>query len=467
MLKKFWRRWGSATLVLLAVLSLVATGVYAQVSSRSDVESEILDVKPYLPAALPQAAGFELLDNAPDDVSYLYVGLNNNGNPVGYVTANEANGYYGGMIIVVGWSLDGTILTLAVPEHHEPRIQPMYDREFLNQYIGRQYSEPLELKTDIDAATGATFSSRGVARGVQQGRELVAQQLDNPYLASSGSVSFGLAEILLLVGLGSVVTLRLVPRLKKFRWTRYFTLAFGLAVLGIWLVRPLSLIDFTIWAGGVAPSWQSNLFLYILVFGVIVLALVFAKNFYCFWLCPFAAVQEGVHFIGGGRVTATSPWQQALRNTRYGLLWLALLLALLFQAPEVVSFEPWDTLFSLEGSAAQWLLVAVTLIAALFVYDFFCHYLCPVGAVMDIILKVRRRFKAEWFREVGLRLKEDRSGYSFMVLAIPGDIIYFNYIFNLRNLVFININLRNLVIIALVLAVAVISMLILLRVAAL
>ena len=146
---------------------------------------------------------------------------------------------------------------------------------------------------------------------------------------------------------------------------------------------------------------------------------------------------------------------------------LALLWALLCRAPGVVSFEPWDTLFSLSGSAEQWLLVAVTLIAALFVYDFFCHYLCPVGAVLDIILKVRRRFKTEWFREVSLRMKEDRSGYSFMALAIPGDIIYFNYIFNLRNLVIININLRNLVVIALVLVVAVISVLNLLRVAAL
>ena len=52
MLKKFWLRRGTATLILLAVLSLVAAGVYGQVSHHSDVEPEMTGVEPYLPEAL-------------------------------------------------------------------------------------------------------------------------------------------------------------------------------------------------------------------------------------------------------------------------------------------------------------------------------------------------------------------------------------------------------------------------------
>jgi polyferredoxin len=148
---------------------------------------------------------------------------------------------------------------------------------------------------------------------------------------------------------------------------------------------------------GFAPTWQSNLFLYLLVGGLVSLALVFAKNFWCFWICPFVAMQETAHFIGGGRVRPITKRQIRLRNTRYFILWGVLLVVLLMRSPAISTFEPWGTIFSVEGTPEQWLLVIVTLGVAMFVYDFWCHYLCPVGATMDIILRVRM-----WFGD-GLR----------------------------------------------------------------
>lgn len=397
MLKKFWLRRGTATLVLVAVLSLTAAGVYGQVSYHSDVEQY-----------LPETAEFELLLAEPSENNYLYVSSDGNGNPVSYITITEAQGYGGPMTVMVTWSLDATILALEVPEHYEdmrPWFQRVYDEGFLDQYIGRRYSEPLELDTDIDVVTRSTVSCVAVAMGVQRGRALISEQLGDYYPVAEEPVSFGLAEILLLTGLGSVVTLRLVPGLKKIRWARYLTLTFGLVVLGFWLVVPLSLVNFAIWAVGFTPAWQSHLFLYILVFGVVGLAVVLAKNFYCYWLCPFSAMQEVMHFLGGGRVTPASKWQRRLRNTPYFLLWLALFLALLLRDPSVSSFEPWQALFSLHGTADQWLMVAVTLGAAMIIKDFWCHYLCPIRAVMDIILKVRRRLKAVWLQKVSPGLK--------------------------------------------------------------
>ena len=403
MLKKFWQRWGSATLVTLAVTSLVVTGVYAQVTYHSDVEI-------YLSPALSEATEFELLQSTED--GYLYLGTvgadggDVSGRPVGYVTVAKSDGYGGEMTVVAGWSLEATILTLEVPEHFEdmrPWFQRMYDQGFFDQYIGRQYSEPLLAYTDIDVITRSTVSCTAVAMGVQRGRALIAGHLGDPRPVPPEPISFGQAEILLLVGLGSVVSLRLVPGLKKFRWARYLTLLFGLVVLGFWFVIPLSLVNFVI--VGFAPAWQHHLLLYILVLGVVGLAVVLSKNFYCFWLCPFSAVQEVMHFLGGGRVTPSSKWQRRLRNTPYFVLWLALFLALLLRNPSMASFEPWNALFSLSGTAEQWLLVAVTLVTAMIVKDFWCWYLCPIRAVIDTVLKIRRRVKAEWLQKVSPRLK--------------------------------------------------------------
>ena len=64
----FWRRRGTSLLGLLAVLSLVAAGVYGQVSYHSDLAPDLSDaapdlsgVEPYLLVVLPEAAEFELL----------------------------------------------------------------------------------------------------------------------------------------------------------------------------------------------------------------------------------------------------------------------------------------------------------------------------------------------------------------------------------------------------------------------
>lgn len=394
----FWRVHGRRTLVALAVLSLVAAGVYGQASYSSDVE-------PYLEQALPQAADFELLYHDLAENAYLYGGSDANGSPVGYVTATEGEGYWGPMIVMVAWSLDGTILAVNVAEHVEYPTWyiELHEQEFFSQYIERQYSEPLRLDEDIDVATGATGSSLGVANGVQQGRALVAEQLGDPYPVPEEPIEFGVAEIMLLVGLGMVVTLRQVPALRRFRWMRYLTLTFGLVVLGIWLSIPLSLIHFAIWPVGFVPAWQSNLLLYIVVIGVVGLAVVLAKNFYCFWLCPFVAMQEGMHFFGGRRVRPITRWQHLLRNSRYVLLWLVLLLVLLLRTPAISVYEPWTTIFSFEGTQLEWLLVGVTLFTAIFVYNFWCHYLCPVGAVMDIVLRVRM-----WFASLFRRLFSGR-----------------------------------------------------------
>jgi len=258
------------------------------------------------------------------------------------------------------------------------------------------------LDEDIDATSGATRSSAGVATGVQAGRQLVSEQLGDPYPAPEEPINFGTAEIMLLVGLGTVVGFRMLPGLRKRHWLRYFTLLFGFIVLGVWLSSPLSLVNFAIWPVGFAPSWQSNLFLYILVFGLVALAIILAKNFWCFWLCPFVAMQEGAHFIGGSRVRPITKRQLLLRNTRYVILWLVLLIALIMRNPSLSVFEPWTTIFSLEGNAGQWLLVVVTLGVAMFIYDFWCHYLCPVGATMDIILRVRMWF-VDGFRRLFAR----------------------------------------------------------------
>ncbi len=203
-------------------------------------------------------------------------------------------------------------------------------------------------------------------------------------------INIGTNEILLIAALVVVVVLRMVPFFKRFVWLRYITLAFGLGVFGFWLSRPLSLVNFSQFFTGSLPAFETHLYIYILVCGVVGLALILGKNIWCFWICPFNAMQEVAHNIGGRKVRPIGKLQLRLRNARYVILWIVLLLVLVLQKPAISVFEPWGTIFSQRGSIIQWTLVGASLGMAIVVYDFWCHYMCPVGAVMDFVLGFRR-----------------------------------------------------------------------------
>jgi polyferredoxin len=205
------------------------------------------------------------------------------------------------------------------------------------------------------------------------------------------AVKLGLAEMLLFFGFGWVVVVRTGRFFAGTKWRRSPSLVFGFLVLGIWLGQPLSLVNFTSWLVGYPPPWHNNVLLYGMVFGVLALAVALGRNFYCLWLCPFSAVQEGAHLLTGSKIRPGETFRKNLGKVRYLLLWLALFLAFMFRTPAFTVYEPWTALFTLKGITAQWVLVAVTLVGAMLVHNFWCTYLCPVGALLEIVLKVRYR----------------------------------------------------------------------------
>jgi len=383
----------SKIIIILALISLVGASLYGHTPKGADVES-------YLPEALPGASSYELLVFESAANNYLYAGKDNTGGILGYVTVTEGIGYGGAMTVVTGWTDDGTIKSMTLPLHRDdaPWIEKLYTQNFFEQYLDIKYDQPLVLGDDIDAASGATVSSNGISMAVHQARQLVSEHLGDPYPVPQEKIHFGLGEILLIIGLLSVVLARTVPALKRFKWSRYITLAFGLGVLGMWLSKSLSLTNFTTWFISSPPHFATQIFLYIMVFGVIGLIVIFGKNMYCYWLCPFSAVQEVTYKLGRGGIKPQPGCYKKLRRTRYVILWAALLLALAMANPSVASFEPWGTLFSMAGTPIRWLLLFFALAFSAFIYQFWCQYICPVGAVLDIVLKVRREIKKLWTR---------------------------------------------------------------------
>jgi len=79
-------------------------------------------------------------------------------------------GYGGPLTMMVGIDKEGRVTGIKVLEHREtPGLgdKVVAGSEFLEQFKNKTPSDPVEIKKDIDAVSGATISSKGVTAGVR------------------------------------------------------------------------------------------------------------------------------------------------------------------------------------------------------------------------------------------------------------------------------------------------------------
>jgi polyferredoxin len=152
----------------------------------------------------------------------------------------------------------------------------------------------------------------------------------------------------------------------------------------------------------VAHTHQANLVLAAILV-VLTLAL---RGTFCGWLCPFGAIQEGIHAVGTAIASRIPPLRRARRRVgadgtrlarldhyaRYGkylvLAW-ATIGAAVTGAMVFREYDPWEALLvvvEFELSTAFAVLVA-TLVMSVFINRPFCRYACPLGAVVGIVGK--------------------------------------------------------------------------------
>ncbi len=136
-----------------------------------------------------------------------------------------------------------------------------------------------------------------------------------------------------------------------------------------------------------------------LVLWVFVLASLVAwgRGTFCGWLCPFGAMQELAAFLAKPlkiRQVAVPPWlDRPLRLTKYVVL-VGLLVATAAGSPladPVAEVEPFKTAITL-SFVRSWPFVAYAvglIVLNLFVYKGFCRYLCPLGATLAAVGRLR------------------------------------------------------------------------------
>jgi uncharacterized protein with FMN-binding domain len=385
-------------------LAVVAFGIVLAAWIIGSFRAEA-DLIPYLELALPEASRFEALSLG----TYEAWGGQPEESHLGYVTTGKGQGYGGEMEVAVAVSPEGVILGLAIVEQKETAafLRRVFRSNLLDSFKGKPYSDPLALGDDVDGVTGATYSCRAIVDSVRlAARKIAARELGfSPPPEPSPRIKFGFPEAILvaLFGFGIIGRRR---RFKYKKTARWVSMLVGLVVLGFVYNMPLTIVWINRLLLGFWPSWQTHLYWFILVGGIIFIYTIDNKNPYCEWFCPFGATQECLGVMGGAKVRVPERTHNLLKWGQRSLALTAIVIALVFRNPGISSYEVFGAFFRLIGSNFLFVLLGIVLVASLFIRRPWCSYLCPLRPVTDLIRLMRSWISELWKEAFPGRQKE-------------------------------------------------------------
>ena len=159
------------TLFAIAAVSGLILGVTNAVTEGPIAQQTVEAANAARQSVLPEAADFQLVSEAKDDVKDIYEGTDASGNPVGYTAMTTVKGYGGEIEVTIGVDMDGTVTGVNVGGANFSETAGLGAKTkepwFAQQFVGA--TTPIQLTKDggsMDAVTSATISSRAVTGGV-------------------------------------------------------------------------------------------------------------------------------------------------------------------------------------------------------------------------------------------------------------------------------------------------------------
>ncbi|WP_368293002.1 4Fe-4S binding protein [Dehalobacter sp. TBBPA1] len=348
------------------------------------------DIIPFMNQVFSEAQSFQKIASSPLIYEVNEQSKDGKEEKIGYVVIEQAVAYGGPIKMVTGINLQGKIVGTVIAAHKDTPsfINNILDQKYLERFIGKDITDPLSINRDIDRISGATFSTRGIAKAVSQGSHAVARSEFGLNVKDEVEpFKFGSKEIAVI----ALVILTVIGVAFKQRKLRWVALIGSLVFIGFQYNTSISLANIAALLMGNFPPIRENLVWYILLIGIPVITFIIGKNIYCFWLCPFGALQEITAKVGGGKFKCCNKAIEAkAAKLRYILIYLALIGAFLTKSPSFAGYEPFATLFGRQGFGIQWLILPVVIFSSFFISRFWCRFFCPGLILNEMILRPRK-----------------------------------------------------------------------------
>ena len=313
--------------------------------------------------------------------------------------AKDVQGY-GGPVPLKIHIKDGRVAAVEAEPNAESPDFFNRAKELLNHWQNKSVDEALA--EEVDAVSGATFSSKAIIANMQRGLAYAKQHgqwgedgsvgalgTSASHIVGSEDGSVGALETsappivaLIVVLLGAVV-----PLFYNNRRLHLVQLAVNVVVLGLWTGTFVSYTLFLrIFAGGVSLSAIGALAAPLLM---LIVALIYPlagrSGHYCANICPFGSAQELAGKLSRRKLRIT-PRVLKLLSVLRNLLWGVLMVLLLTGTCTAwIDYELFTAF--LYSSASVWVtvLAALFLVLSVWVPRPYCRFVCPTGALIKSV----------------------------------------------------------------------------------
>ena len=325
--------------------------------------------------------------------------------------AKDVQGY-GGPVSLKIHIKDGRVAAVEAEPNAESPDFFNRAKELLNHWQNKSVDEALA--EEVDAVSGATFSSRAIIANMQRGLAYAKQHGQwgedgsvgalgtsaSPIEGGSagaletsappivgGSVGAHGTSIPSIVALIAVLLGAVVPLFYNNRRLHLVQLAVNVVVLGLWTGTFVSYTLFLrIFAGGVSLSAIGALAAPLLM---LIVALIYPlagrSGHYCANICPFGSAQELAGKLSRRKLRIT-PRVLKLLSVLRNLLWGVLMALLLTGTCTAwIDYELFTAF--LYSSASVWVtvLAALFLVLSVWVPRPYCRFVCPTGALIKSV----------------------------------------------------------------------------------
>lgn len=313
--------------------------------------------------------------------------------------AKDVQGY-GGPVPLKIHIKDGRVAAVEAEPNAESPDFFNRAKELLNHWQNKSVDEALA--EEVDAVSGATFSSKAIIANMQRGLAYAKQHgqwgedgsvgaadTSASHIVGSegGSVGAHGTSIPSIVALIAVLLGAVVPLFYNNRRLHLVQLAVNVVVLGLWTGTFVSYTLFLrIFAGGVSVSAIGALAAPLLM---LIVALIYPlagrSGHYCANICPFGSAQELAGKFSRRKLRIT-PRVLKLLSVLRNLLWGVLMALLLTGTCTAwIDYELFTAF--LYSSASVWVIVlaALFLVLSVWVPRPYCRFVCPTGALIKSV----------------------------------------------------------------------------------
>jgi NosR/NirI family transcriptional regulator, nitrous oxide reductase regulator len=246
-------------------------------------------------------------------------------------------------------------------------------------------------------------------------------------------LAFGLIVLSIALAKQTWLTAK-AQRLRRFR---FVYLIFTLGFIGWYGQAQLTIVNITALIESLRSGEGGEFLLAdpmsLLLWAFVIVSLfIWGRGTFCGWLCPFGALQEFVAQLGD--LLKIKKWKlryatdSKLKLIKYGLL-VGLLVCAVFAIPnteQAVEVEPFKTAISLyfvrSWPFVLWALGCLAL--SVFVFRGYCRYICPLGAALAVMGRVRILNWIPRKAECGTPCQTCRHSCGYQAIAPKGKIDY-------------------------------------------